>query len=254
MDQVVARQVPGDLLAMTRQLGVPTQQLVVVGEGNTSARVDDQSFWIKASGHGMNDIAERGFVEVAFAPVLALFDAEVGGAELSQAMLDARLDRQAPRPSVEVTFHASLLHGCNVNYIGHTHPLAVNGILCSSRAEDFAKNRLFPDEAVLCGPESVFVPYADPGLPLARAIRAQVKRYMEEYGEAPKVILLQNHGLIVLGQTPQEILNVTAMCVKAAGIFTGACAVGQPVFMSKADIMHIYRRPDEIYRRQLFVG
>jgi rhamnose utilization protein RhaD (predicted bifunctional aldolase and dehydrogenase) len=138
-----------------------------------------------------------------------------------------------------------------VRYIGHTHPTAVNSILCSSRA---ASNRLFPDEAVLCGPRSVLIPYEDPGLPLALAIREGAHSYMDEFGEAPKVILLQNHGLIALGQTPAEVLNITAMCVKAAGIFAGACAVGEPVFMSRADILHIYQRPDEIYRRKQFVG
>jgi rhamnose utilization protein RhaD (predicted bifunctional aldolase and dehydrogenase) len=246
--------VPADLLRMTRLLGVPAHNLVVVGEGNTSARVDSESFWIKSSGRGMHEIDESGFVQIAFAPILDLLDSDLSGPALQEAMMAARVDAQGARPSVEVTFHASLLHGCQVNYIGHTHPLAVNGLLCSTRAEQFARNRLFPDEAVLCGPESVFVPYSDPGLPLARAIREQVRQYMDRYGEAPKVILLQNHGLIVLGMTAQEILNVTAMCVKAAGIFAGACAVGEPVFMSQADIMHIYRRPDEIYRRSLFVG
>src|SRR5574342_217065 len=48
---------------------------------------------------------------------------------------------------------------------------------------------------------------------------------MQEFGEAPKVILMQNHGLIALGQTSTEAINVTAMCVKAAGIFGGACAL-----------------------------
>ncbi|MFN8560727.1 MAG: hypothetical protein U0703_03640 [Anaerolineae bacterium] len=59
--------------------------------------------------------------------------------------------------------------------IGHTHPLAVNAILCSDRAEQFATNRMFPDEAVLCGPRSVLVPYVDPGLPLSLAIRDRVR-------------------------------------------------------------------------------
>jgi rhamnose utilization protein RhaD (predicted bifunctional aldolase and dehydrogenase) len=246
--------VPPDLLRLTRTLGQPPANLVVVGEGNTSARVDGQTFWIKASGHGMHDIAEAGFVQVAFEGVLDLLESDLSGSALQEAMLAARVDQNAPRPSVEVTFHASLLHGCEVNFIGHTHPLTVNGILCSTRAEQFARNRLFPDEAVLCGPESVFVPYVDPGLPLARAIRDEVRKYMDAYGEAPKVILLQNHGLIVLGNTAQEVLNVTAMCVKAAGIFLGACTAGEPVFMSREDILHICKRPDEIYRRKLFVG
>jgi len=254
--KMMSNTVPSELVAMTRQLGMPHMNYVVVGEGNTSKRVDSQTFWIKASGRGMHEIDEAGFVQAHFEPVLDLFEqTELSAADLQNAMMEARVDKSSiVRPSVEVTFHAMLLHGCDVNYVGHTHPVLVNQLLCSNRAEQFANNRIFPDEAVLCGPRSVFVPYMDPGLPLARAIRDQVQGYMEEYGEAPKVILLANHGLIVLGQTPTEILNVTAMCVKAAGIFVGACAAGEPVFMSREDIMHIYRRPDEIYRRKLFVG
>ncbi|MFN8560726.1 MAG: hypothetical protein U0703_03635 [Anaerolineae bacterium] len=60
--------------------------------------------------------------------------------------------------------------------------------------------------------------------------------------------------MIALGQTPTEVVNITAMCVKAAGIFSGACALGElGVFMTPADTMHIYRRPDEIYRASVRV-
>lgn len=244
------------ILDLTRTLGQPQLEYVIIGEGNTSYRIDADTFLIKASGRGMNGIDESGFVAVRFDPILALFDRQdADRAALQQAMIDAKVDpTSSGRPSVEVTFHAMLLRGCDARCIAHTHPVAVNGLLCSTRARQFADHRLFPDEAVLCGPRSVFVPYVDPGLPLAAAIRDEVRAYMDEYGEAPKVILLQNHGLIALGQTPTEALNITAMCVKAAKIFTGACAAGEPVFMSEADIMHIYRRPDEIYRRQMFVG
>jgi rhamnose utilization protein RhaD (predicted bifunctional aldolase and dehydrogenase) len=200
----------------------------------------------------MEAIGAEGFVAVRFAPILEMF--EHPPADTHEAMMAARVDVSSPlRPSVEVTFHAMLLAECGIRFVGHTHPIAVNRILCSTRAQQFATGRLFPDEVVLCGPESVFVPYVDPGFPLAAAIRQQVRSYLDKYGEAPKVILLANHGLIALGQTPTEVLNITAMCVKAAHIFAGACAVSEPVFMSSADVGHIYKRPDEIYRRKLFV-
>lgn len=240
------------LISMTRTLGQPEREYVIIGEGNTSCRIDDEKFWIKASGYSMEGISENGLVAVRFAPILAML--EQPPIDMTAAMLAAKVDQSSPiRPSVEVTFHAMLLVECDVAYIGHTHPIAVNRLLCSTRAEQFAKNRMFPDEVVLCGPESVFVPYVDPGLPLSLAIRDQVRAYIQRNNEPPKVILLANHGLIVLGQTPTEIVNITAMCVKAAHIFAGACAVGEPVFMSQADIRHIYKRPDEIYRRKLFV-
>jgi rhamnose utilization protein RhaD (predicted bifunctional aldolase and dehydrogenase) len=243
------------LVEMTRFLGQPHLNYVIIGEGNTSQRIHDETFWIKASGQQMQTIRADGFVAMRFAPVLDLLDNPPESAQaLQDAMNAAKVDPKSPlRPSVEVTFHAMLLAECATQVIAHTHATAANRILCSSRAEEFACHRLFPDEVVLCGPQSVFVPYVDPGLPLALAMRKQVRRYMDEFGEAPKVILLANHGLIALGQTHTEAVNITAMAVKAAEIFAGACAIGQPVFMSQADILHIYKRPDEIYRRRQFV-
>lgn len=243
------------LVEMTRFIGQPQNNYVIIGEGNTSLRVDDDSFWIKASGHEMQTITEEGFVQIRFAPILGLFDTpDMPADEQKQVAAAAKVNADSPlRPSVEVSFHAVLLSDCNINCIAHTHPVAINRILCSNRAEQFANNRIFPDEVVLCGPRSVFVPYVDPGLPLAIAIRERVQRYMDTEGEPPKVILMASHGLIALGQSPTEALKITAMAVKAAEIFAGACSVGQPVFMSEADIRHIYKRPDEIYRRQRFM-
>lgn len=247
---------PNALVELTRFLGQPQLNYVVVGEGNTSQRIDEDTFWIKASGQQMQNIEAEGFVAVRFAPIRDLLNNPPDSADaIQEAMNNAKADSTVTtRPSVEVTFHAMLLEECGVQVIAHTHPVAVNRILCSSRAEQFAANRVFPDEVVLCGPRSVFVPYVDPGLPLALAIRDQTHAYIRQYGEPPKVILLANHGLIVLGQTHVEVRNITAMAVKAAEIFAGACMVGEPVFMSEADIMHIYKRPDEIYRLRQFVS
>ena len=244
-----------NLVEMTRTLGEPTQDYVIIGEGNTSARIDDDSFYVKASGQQMAHITADGFTAIHLDPILDLLDNPPETfAEQKERMATARVSPETDAlPSVEVSFHGMLLHECGVQFIGHTHPTAINKIMCSIHAETFAKNRLFPDEIVLCGPESVLVPYADPGLPLAIIMRERVREFMANFSEAPKVILLQNHGVIALGKTPTEVLNITSMCVKAAHIFMGAVALGGAVFMDKADIWHIYDRPDEIYRRKMFV-
>jgi rhamnose utilization protein RhaD (predicted bifunctional aldolase and dehydrogenase) len=243
------------LLAMTRTLGEPHRQYVIIGEGNTSCRIDGETFYVKASGQQMANMTESGFVAVHLAPIIAMLNNPPQTQSEQKAIAsNARVNPNVTVvPSIEVSFHAMLLHECQVQFVGHTHPVAVNRLLCSSRAQDFARRRIFPDEAVLCGPESALVEYADPGLPLAIAMRDSVRAYLDKLGEAPKVILLQNHGMIALGQTPAEVLNITEMCVKAATILAGAYAVGEPVFMDEAEVMHIYRRPDEIYRRNQFV-
>jgi rhamnose utilization protein RhaD (predicted bifunctional aldolase and dehydrogenase) len=244
------------LIEMTLTLGQAHHNYVIIGEGNTSTPMNADAFYVKASGHQMAHISEAGFTAVYFDPILDLFDNPPETMREQKAkMADARVypDKDA-LPSVEVGFHAMLLRECGAQYIGHTHPVAVNQLMCSIHAETFAQKRLFPDEVVLCGPESVFVPYIDPGLALAIVMREKVRAYMAQYDEAPKVILLKNHGVIAIGATPNEVLNITAMCVKAAQILMGTLAIGGAVFMDRADVMHIYKRPDEIYRRKLFVN
>lgn len=242
-----------ELILMSNELAREDRRWVIIGEGNTSLRIDADTFYVKASGRSLNGITADGFVAVRFEPLLKLLDVEGDSTALQEAMNAARVDPlSALRPSVEVTFHALLLHECGVQVIAHTHPVAVNQILCSPRAADFAYRRMFPDEIVLCGPRSLLIPYVDPGVPLARVMRDEVRQFIDLEGEPPKVILLHNHGLIALAQTPTEALNITAMAVKAAEIFTGAALLGGPVFLTDDDVRHIYRRPDEIYRRRLF--
>ena len=263
---------------MTRALGEPAMDYVIIGEGNTSMRIDDERFYVKASGHQMHGIGEDGFVAVRFEPMLGLLDDPprslseqkriTAAAVLPRGSASAAENRRvptqadasgetkgelAPSPSIEVSFHAMLLQDCGAKFIGHTHPTVINQIMCSEYAADFAHKRRFPDEVVLCGPQSALVPYADPGLPLAILMRRRVREFMAAQGEAPKLILLENHGMIALGDSPAEILNITAMAVKAARIHLGAMLTRKPTYLPEAEVWHLYRRPDEIYRRNLFV-
>jgi len=247
-----ANDILAQLVTMTRNLGDPALDYAILGEGNTSARVDDETFWVKASGAEMRTIRASGFVRVRFDRVLDLLQA----AELSDPEVQARLEAAKldpavkARPSVETVLHAVALGLGGINFVGHTHPTAVNAILCSQKAEEAIAGRLFPDEIVVCGPAPAYVPYTDPGLPLARKVQAILARYVEDYGEPPKLILMQNHGLIALGRTAQEVENITAMAVKTARVLLGTYALGGPHFLSPQAVKRIHTRPDEHYRRQ----
>jgi len=136
-----------------------------------------------------------------------------------------------------------------VVFVAHCHPLSANQVLCSPRARDFAERRMFPDEIVYCGPKSVFVPYTDPGLPLAREIEERTGEFCETYSHAPRLILLQNHGIIALGATMEAALACTMMCNKAGAIFAGAAAMNGPNFLSTQQTERIATRRDETHRQ-----
>ncbi len=241
------------LIIMSQKLGDPANDYVILGEGNTSATADEQSFWVKASGTQLRTIGPEGFVQVNFEPTLAMLDGpDLSDGEVKQALTEAKLDPGAPgHPSVETAMHAACLQLPGINFVGHTHPTAINMITCSAAFETAVNGRMFPDEIVLCGLAPVVIPYVDPGLPLAREIKRRIDRFIDTYGELPKVILMQNHGLVVLAATAQQVENITAMAVKAARILVGTYALGGPRFLPPAAIDRIHTRPDEHYRQQI---
>ena len=241
------------LVTMSNNLGDPALDYVILGEGNTSARADADTFWVKASGTELRTTAASGFVRVRVDGVLALLETDdISDDDVKAGLEAAKVDPAATvRPSVETVLHAVALQLEGVNFVGHTHPTAINALTCSAAFETAVSGRLFPDEIVICGPALVVVPYTDPGVPLARKVRDLIDQYIDEYQEVPKVILMQNHGLIALGRTVQQVENITAMAVKAARVLLGTYVLGGPHFLTARNVDRIHTRPDELYRRKL---
>ena len=240
------------LLDLSHQLGREERKLAILGEGNVSVRLSSETFLVKASGSNLATISESGVSGCRFSDLLPLLKkSQVTDAAVDDALFAARVDPAAKKPSVEAVFHAYLLTLPGVNFVGHTHPVAVNQLLCSKLARVFAKRRIFPDEVVCCGPESVFVSYADPGVKLAQAIQRAVVAFSKRLARVPRMILLESHGMIALGPTPTAVLATTLMAVKAAEIFWGAAAIaGGPRFLTSAQVERIAGRPDEHYRQK----
>lgn len=241
-----------DLLKLSHEIGREERGLVLAGEGNTSARLNDKTFLVKASGAALATLKENEIVECRLAPLLALLDENhLTDAQIDEALMASRVDSKAKKPSLEAMFHACLLSLPEINFVAHAHATTVSQILCSPRARDFAEHRMMSDEAGCCGIASVFVPHVEPGLKLAQAIRRETTAFVKKYQTTPRVILLQNHGIITLGKCSQSALSVMLMSEKSAKIFVGAALLGGPVFLSEEDAQHFANRADEEYRRRV---
>jgi rhamnose utilization protein RhaD (predicted bifunctional aldolase and dehydrogenase)/NAD(P)-dependent dehydrogenase (short-subunit alcohol dehydrogenase family) len=188
-----------DLVALSRRFG-EDPEFARGGGGNSSVKVDG-ILYIKPSGTSLAALTAESVIALDIGPLLELLEASpertvAGGTdEVMQVAMSARVgvpdDR---RPSVECLFHALLPE----RFVLHTHPTTVNAVTCAKRGAELAE-RLF-------GASVLWVPYTDPGLPLARAIR-DARRSHEERTRtaAPSTMFLQNHGLIVAGDSTAEI-------------------------------------------------
>ncbi len=242
-----------ELVLLSHHLGEEWREYVVVGEGNTSARIDDTTFWVKASGANLRTIDEHGFVRVYFDRLLALIETAQTDDDVTRGLNEAKFDATvAGRPSVETVLHAIALSEGDAQFVGHTHPVAVNTILCSQQPELLTKH-IMPDAIVVCGLAPVYVAYVDPGIPLARAVRDALRQNIAAHRESPKVIYLQNHGMFALGQSAKEVENVTAMAIKNARVMAGTFALGGPRPLAARDVARIHTRPDEDVRRRKFI-
>lgn len=244
------------VVELSHELGRPDHDLAILGEGNTSARFDDETFYVKASGSELRTLRADQIVRVRFDKCNELLRGPALPDEEIQARLgDAVADTGVTlRPSVETVMHAGLLQLPGVHFVGHTHPTAINAIACSQTFGDALARRLFPDHIVVCGPSAALVPYIDPGIPLAASVLDAANAYLQRHGEPPKTMYLQNHGFIALGSSARQVVQITQMAVKAARILLGAHAAGGPVFMTDAHVQRIHGRGDEHYRQRILDG
>jgi rhamnose utilization protein RhaD (predicted bifunctional aldolase and dehydrogenase) len=248
-------QVLDSLAVMSRNLGSNTD-FIILAEGNTSARCDDESFYVKASGKHLRTIEGDGFVEVYFEPVLDLVSSDADGDDaVATTLVTSKVNANITlKPSIETLFHAFLLSLPDINFVGHIHATSVNSLMCSNCSNDIYRGRIFPDEIVVCGPEPVVIPYRDPGLPLARELMNGVTSYQEKWGMVPKLILMENHGMIALGATAQEVEAICAMADKTARVLLGALTAGGPRYMTDQNVERIHTRPDELIRLKQIRG
>ena len=242
------------LLTLAHQLGDPSKGLAIAAEGNVSMRLGEDTMSIKASGCSLSFMTAADLVDVRISTLLTLLastptDKEAQDDHTRSVYEASKLTPTTRTPSVEAILHATLYKATEASVIAHTHPTAVNALGCSQQSQLLVEGMLFPDAIVLMGSRQLLIPYTDPGIPLAHAVRAGVEEFSNSEGTAPRVIYLANHGLFVLATSPSEALQITEMANKNATILLGTLAAGGPKFLSPDHVRRIDSRPDELYRR-----
>lgn len=228
------------LLWLGHEIGREDRGLALPGEGSVSVRLGEGRFGVRCSGTALHELTKADICQCDSKEIISFIDSQGSDTSDLQAALIKTVPTGAPRPTTESLFHAWLLQLEGVHFVGHCHPEACLQILCSPVADRFADHRMFPDEILNCGPQSTLVPYLEPGAQLARELRAKVNIYIRRnFGRPPRLILLQNHGIIALGETAKGVLNTLLMAEKAARIFVGAAQLGGPNFMTPAMVTRI---------------
>lgn len=207
----------GERARAARELGADPA-LVMHGGGNASLKLpfrhrsghSEAALYVKASGRNMADLTEGDFIPLRLDILQGLAGSTILDAdELGEELASARLVGGANRPSVESLLHAVLPHKA----VDHTHPTSYLAISNVADGTDRLR-RIFGDKVIV-------IPYAMPGVPLARA----VEQAMAQLGTRATVgLALEHHGLVSFGDTVQESLERMLALVEMTTAYT--CDVG----------------------------
>jgi ribulose-5-phosphate 4-epimerase/fuculose-1-phosphate aldolase len=227
-----------EILTLGQSLGNHPGRLILAEEGSLGARISDNRLAVTRRGAHVAHLEATDFVHfdlqrlnevIAQDPVLA---EDLAGAQLH--------GEQGMEPHEDLTLFAWLL-GLDpaIRVAVHIHPAIVDQITASPRARQFADRRTVHNEVLALGSASLLINYADPGLGLTREIQKKMILWRDRNKSVPRVILVQNHGVILLGSTGLAVLRSVEALLKYAELFVGASLLGGPVFLTPQAITQI---------------
>jgi rhamnose utilization protein RhaD (predicted bifunctional aldolase and dehydrogenase)/NAD(P)-dependent dehydrogenase (short-subunit alcohol dehydrogenase family) len=203
-------------------------EMVIAGGGNTSCKVDDILF-VKGSGSALATITPLGFVEMDRNALDRLLEADLSSDRMeresqfkSYVMAARNYPAKGQRPSVEAVLHNLMPR----KYVVHTHSTMVNMFTCALNGESLLRTAL--------GNTFIWIGDVDPGFQLARVLFEAMEKFTKETGlDCPRAVIMQNHGLVTSGNTPDEVKADTDWLMNAIGpiIKNGATkpAFGTPI-------------------------
>jgi len=241
--------IPQELVDLTRSLGEPSRDLVILAEGNTSQRLDSERIAVKMSGSNMATATAEDFVVVDVAEILAIVDKQgATQVELTSALDAGEVGGRRRRGSIETIIHVAVQAVGQAEFVGHTHPTDVVGLLASVHAATAWDYFVYSDEAVVVG-TPLYVPYAQPGISLGRLFLRELRAYADREGSLPQLVLLGNHGIVAIAPTAAGVEAVSSMAVKGARVRASAYAAGGVAPLPSGSVDSFFARDDIRERR-----
>ena len=199
----------GECVYGSRLIGADPQ-LVLHGGGNTSVKdawhdltgeVID-ALYVKGSGWDLATIEPAGFTPLPLERLRSLLGlATLSDPDMMRELSAARLDPDAPQPSVETLLHAHLPHAA----VQHSHADVIVTLTNTVAGEDRVRD--------LYGDSVVVIPYVMPGFDLAKAVAEQ---WPTQAHDATIGMVLLNHGLFTFGDTTREAYRRHAELIERA--------------------------------------
>lgn len=162
---------------------------LIQGAGGNSSLKENGILWVKASGCWLSDAIDNDI----FVPIdnkKTVKSIESGDISDINVKGGYSLNKSSLHPSIETALHALMPH----KFVLHVHAVNTLSISVLHNGQKYVSKLLHDINWA-------WVPYVMPGIKLARAVQSVIK-------EKPDVLILANHGLVIGGETSQQVLEL----------------------------------------------
>ncbi|WVT72059.1 class II aldolase/adducin family protein [Sinorhizobium chiapasense] len=216
------------LLDLSARVG--SDPLLVQGAGGNTSIKEGGTLWIKASGLWLAQARQRDvMVPVALDPLLDALERNDPATEKAQDFVIAERNPSGLRPSIETTVHALMPQ----KVVVHVHCVETIATAVQTNGAAIAAERL-------AGFGHVFVPYARPGLPLAKAIAERLQ-------DNTSVLVLGNHGLVVAAETVADAASLLTNITRRLIGPRRQAPTADLAALSRLAVDSDYRLPDDAF-------
>lgn len=161
--------------------------LVLHGGGNISVK-DEETIFVKASGHDMATITTAGLAPLSRSVLSEMFlEPSMSDGEMMAGFRRALRDDSFPNPSIETLLHNFLPS----KFVLHTHADAIVTLTNTVHGEALVRQVLGESVGV--------IPYCFPGFVLAKTVQKRLEKL-----DGLEGIVLVNHGLFTMGASAEE--------------------------------------------------
>ena len=180
--------------------------LVQASGGNSSVKLKNGEMLIKSSGFLLSEVNENsGYSQIDIKKIVNILknkDIKNEYDKIKREIFTKKLVEQATldlrnRPSIE-----TLLHSILFKYTLHTHPVVVNMIVIQ---KDWKETLL----SIFTNEDIALVAYNTPGIDLA----LELNKVISSFKKIPKIIFLQNHGLIITSNSISDVKRLTEIVI-----------------------------------------
>ncbi len=205
-----------------------------------SALSSNETFFISDSSVSFETIDEKGFCEIGLEPIQRLLKSDyLSEKEILEILDNAKIKKSSAVISSKAVTNAVAHQLTGIKYVAQIQSKITNRLLCSKLGSKPYLGHIYENSVIHCGKAVAVIPFVESSYFLAKTLSQELKNYNKQYFLSPKVLLMENHGHLIFGDSVQSVIDSINTLEEWSELLSSIFAFSSPKYLSHEQIINI---------------